>query len=466
MESPYRSFWLEQAGVALRGSVEPLRGRRACDVCIVGGGYVGLWTAITVKRVEPHARVILLEGAECGTGASGRNGGFVMSWWSKYSTLAKLVGVDEALRLCRTSAAVPSDLETFLAERRADAGMTRAGWMWTASSAAQGRPWEGLIGELADAGELPFMAVPVEDIRSRTGSTAMLRGVFESTCATVQPALLARHLRSAALDLGVELHEHSPMTGLQADEPPLVHTPHGSVRAGRVVLALGAWTGRHLPELRRSIIVVASDMVATARGADRLDALGMERGLAISDSRLMVNYFHRTADDRIAFGTAGGALAFGQRVDGRFQGASPRAAEVMTSLDRLYPDLGLRVAYNWTGPVDRSVSGIPFVLRHGRGGRVLAAAGFSGNGVGPSKVVARILCSLALGREDEWADSRLVVNSLRGFPPEPFRSLGGSLVRRAVARKERAEDAGGHAGPVTRRFAALAPAGLVPTDDS
>jgi hypothetical protein len=94
----------------------------------------------------------------------------------------------------------------------------------------------------------------------------------------------------------------------------------------------------------------------------------------------------------------------------------------------------------------------------------VCGAGFSGNGVAPTVLGGRILASLALGRDDEWSRCGLVREPPAGFPPEPVRHLGGRIVRAAVARKERAEDEGREPSRLVRRIAALAPAGLVPTD--
>jgi hypothetical protein len=100
-----KSMWLREA-LAAGGldQVAQLGGRVRADVCIVGGGYTGLWTAIKLKELEPSADVIVVEADVCGSGASGRNGGFVLSWWAKFNTLKKLCGSDEALRLGWASA--------------------------------------------------------------------------------------------------------------------------------------------------------------------------------------------------------------------------------------------------------------------------------------------------------------------------------------------------------------------------
>ncbi|MGZ4151711.1 MAG: FAD-dependent oxidoreductase, partial [Actinomycetota bacterium] len=78
-----RSFWLQEALAADRGEpAPPLAGRYAANVCVVGGGFAGLWTAVELSSREPSMRIALVEADICGGGASGRNGGFLSSsWW-------------------------------------------------------------------------------------------------------------------------------------------------------------------------------------------------------------------------------------------------------------------------------------------------------------------------------------------------------------------------------------------------
>jgi glycine/D-amino acid oxidase-like deaminating enzyme len=275
----------------------------------------------------------------------------------------------------------------------------------------------------------------------------------------VQPALLARGLRRIARERGVRIFERSPMTGLERGRPPAIRTTGGRVVADRIVLALNAWAAR-LRELRRALLVVASDIVATAP----MPEPPWDGGLSISDSRLLVNYYRTTLDGRLVFGRGGGAFAFAGRVGAVFEGPSPRAAEVEASMRSLYPDLaGVPVEASWSGPIDRTRTGLPFFGRLGGRPDILYAIGYSGNGVGPSYVGGRILASLALGLEDEWSRSGLVRDPLGSFPPEPVRYVGGLVVRAAVARKERAEDEGRAPSRLDTRLVSFAPAGLVPT---
>src|SRR5690349_15610793 len=92
------SLWLADVSDT-RGPVQRLDRDISADVAIIGGGFVGLWTALALKELEPGLRVVVLEAGHCGEGASGLNGGFVMSWWPKIASLVGICGVDDALWL-------------------------------------------------------------------------------------------------------------------------------------------------------------------------------------------------------------------------------------------------------------------------------------------------------------------------------------------------------------------------------
>jgi putative aminophosphonate oxidoreductase len=458
-----RSLWLDEALAADPGApAPPLAGETRADVCIVGGGYTGLWTALELREREPGLDVVLVEADICGGGASGRNGGFVLSWWAKFKTLRALLGEGEALRIARASADAVAEIGAFCEREGIDAHFRPDGWLWTATSDAQRGAWRATLAELERAGVAPFEELPADEVARRAGSPAHVAGIFEPTAATVQPALLARGLRRVALERGVRIFERTPMTGLERGR---VRTGGGSVAADRVVLATNAWAAR-VRELRRALVVIASDMVATEPFGERLARDGWADGVAISDSRLLVNYFRSTRDGRVAFGRGGGTLAFGGRVGSAFDGESPRAADVAAEWRRLYPQFAdVRTTAGWTGPIDRSVTSLPFFGRLREHPHVAYGVGFSGNGVGPSLLGGRILASLVLDADDDWSRCGLARGPVGRFPPEPARFVGGHVVRAAVARKERADDEGRRAGRLTRALAGLAPAGLVPVDD-
>jgi putative aminophosphonate oxidoreductase len=461
-----RSLWLQEAVRGGDGDRPPLRGDARADVCIVGGGFTGLWTALALTDRDPGLDVAIVEADICGGGASGRNGGFVLSLWAKFLALESVCGAAEALRLARASADAVGRIAAFCDEHRIDAHVREDGWLWTATNRAQLGAWDSTLASVEAHGEQPFERLEPAEVARRSGSPAHLAGVFEATAATVQPARLARGLRRVALERGVRIYEHSPMTRLDRSAPPVVHTPDGSVTADRVVIAMNAWATR-LREVRGAVVVIASDVIATEPIPERLREIGWTDGLCIDDSRLLVNYYRTTLDGRLVFGQGGGTLAFGGRVGAAFDGETPRLDEVRRGLRHIYPMLAdAAITHTWTGPIDRTVVGLPFFWRLGGRDDLLCGAGYSGNGVGPSRLGGDILASLALGADDEWSRCGLARGPAgRGLPPEPIRYLGGRLVREAVARKERAEDHGRRPPPRAVALAKLAPAGLVPVNE-
>lgn len=460
-----RSLWLEQAeATGAAGPAAPLRGDVVADVCVVGGGYTGLWTAIELLERQPSARVVLIEAETCGHAASGRNGGFCLSWWPKIETLIERVGVEEARTLAHASSEAIAAIGDFCAAEGIDAHYRRDGWIWTATSRAQEHAWRGALRACERIGERPFAPLSADEVRRRLGSPVHRGGVFEAGAATVHPGLLAVGLRAAARRRGLRLFERSCVVAVDRDEG-LVRTPQGTVRAGAVVLATSAWLSQER-RLARAVLPVSSDVVATEPVPDLLERIGWTDGTAVSNSRLMVDYYRTTRDGRIVFGRGGGAIAWRGRFGDAFD-HDPRRQDATTgALRRLVPALGdVAITHAWGGAVDRSSDGLPFFGRLPGRVPVVYGVGMSGNGVAPSVLAGRILASLALGADDRWSRCGLVAGVPGRFPPEPLRFLGGRLVRAAVQRKETREDDGLPVDWVTRRLAALAPSGFFKADD-
>ena len=456
-----RSLWLQEALAAEDGvASEELVQKVKADVCIVGGGYTGLWTALRLAELEPGVSIALVEADICGGGPSGRNGGFALSWWPKVETFVKRVGEEEAFRLARISAEAVDELGAFCEREGIDAHFRRGGWLWTATSPAQLGSWDGAVAAAARAGEQPFELLSAEETQRRTGSPVHLGAAYEARAATVQPALLARGLRRVAVARGVRIFERSPMLELDRDRG-IVRTPSGSVEADAVVLATGAWLAS-VPELRRGIVAVSSDMVATAPMPERLEEAGWTGGESISNSRLMVHYYRTTQDGRIAFGQGGHRHAFGGRVeDGFFAHGDSAEQQLRRDLVRLVPYAeGVEVTHAWGGPIDRTADGAPIFGRLPGAVPIVYGVGYSGNGVAPSLTAGKILASSVLGRDDEWSGCGLNRGVVGSFPPEPIRYVGGFVVRAAVKRKESREDNGRSVDPLTRRVAGLAPQGF------
>jgi putative aminophosphonate oxidoreductase len=460
------SYWLAQA-MQSEQRYEPIVLDRQvlADVCIVGGGFTGLWTALEIKKQRPESEVVLIDRGLCGSGASGRNGGFVLSLWAKYLSLEKMCGEDEALRLCRASTQAIIDLQEFCRRHSIDAEMRMDGWLWAATSEAQAGAWDGTVSALERLGEEAFDRFTPAGAAALGGSPAHSAGVFERISASVQPAKLARGLKACAEQAGVRIYECSPMVRLERGLPATVHCELGSVKAQKVVLAMNAW-GSAFSEIRKAIVVVASDIIVTRPLPELLTRLGWHNGMTISDCRMLVHYYRTTHDGRIVFGKGGGSghLAYGGNIAGRFDGASKIANTVTKHMRKIYHDIAPNdVTQSWMGPIDRSRNGLPLFGSLSGDGNILYGVGYSGNGVGPSILGGKILGALALDIENEWAQCGLVQPLRRAFPPEPFRYFGGRLVCDAIRKVDLAADQGRSATLLVKTIAGLAPAGLSPT---
>lgn len=464
-ELTHRSLWLQEALPAedpdLAGRRQ-LSGRTRAEVCILGGGYCGLWTALHLKEREPSLDVAIVEADVCGGGASGRNGGFALSWWSKLGTLAKLCGEDDGMWIAEQAEQSVRTIGEVAAREGFDCDFVHAGWLWVASAAAQVDTWSSTVEECTSRGREIFRPLSREEAQARGGSPHYLGGVFDPTAARVQPAQLARGLRKAALARGVRIFEDSPVVAVEGRRPLVVRTRTGAVEAGTVVSALNSWTVG-LPQfhrLRRAVVTVSSDIVATAPAPVRLAEIGWTGGECVSDSRLRVHYQRTTPDGRIVFGKGGGQVAFAGHFGDSFHYDRRLCDETTRNLRWLYPGFAdVDVTHAWSGPIDRTMTGLPFFGRAPGHERFFYGVGFSGNGVAPCVTGGRILASLVLGTDDRWAGCALAQGPKQLFPPEPIRFVGGLVVREAVKRKEQHEDAGTEPPGILKTLAGLAPAG-------
>jgi len=204
VHGPTAPWWQEEAPPD--DELEPLAGDTDADVAIVGGGFTGLWTALELKRLSPDTRVVLLEAARCGDGASGRNGGFLHGYWASLPRLVDLFGPEEAVALARESTGV-YDAVRALGE---DVWLTEGGMLTVAIGPAHDAELEHAVAVAAAVGA-PEQAVPIERGGLSVDSPAFRGAVFYRDAATVQPARLVRALRRAAVSAGVEIHERTPM---------------------------------------------------------------------------------------------------------------------------------------------------------------------------------------------------------------------------------------------------------------
>ena len=433
-----RSWWLREALAQDPGAeCPPLNKDIKADVVIVGGGFTGLWTAYFLHERNPDLGIAILEQDICGGGPSGRNGGFASGWWDELHGLVTLYGVEGAVKACRAITTSIDSIGKFCEGNGIDASYRRSGYMYAITVEANQRARDEMVALAREVGatEELYELSPAE-VQARCASPAFRAGAFMRDGASVQPARLARGLRRVVLERGVTIHEGTRVTRLDGTTAV---TPRGRVDASHAVLAVNAW-GIGWPQLSRKLVAWSSYIVMTAPAPEKLEEIGWTGGELITDFRTSLRYFRTTRDGRVAFGGGGGRAR--RSVDDMFTHDARAVAETAEGFRLMFPSFsGVPIEDAWGGPIDVSPTHLPTFGRVGDSS-VYYAAGYTGNGVAPTHLAGQVLADLITGADSDNVRLPMVNAKAVTFPPEPFRSWGAAVVRRAMIEKETAEEHG------------------------
>jgi glycine/D-amino acid oxidase-like deaminating enzyme len=459
------SLWLQEA-MAAEPDFQPvlLQGDSRADVCIVGGGFTALWTALRLKEHSPALDIAIVEAGLCGHGASGRNSGATGHWWGRLPVLLRLLGKDDGLQVLQASVDVLDGMRAFIAQNEIDCDLRLETSVWSTTFPHQPGAWLPMF-KAAEATAVtpPHRVLSKAEIKDLFGDAPYFSGVAEDNAMRLQPARLARALRKLAIARGVRVYETSPVTRI-ASEPGhvSVHGEGGTVRAAKVLLAANAWMA-HLPQLKPFIAVTSSEIVVTEAVPALLEQRGLRRRPGGINSRTMMNYGGVTPAGRVYMGRGGGSIAWGNRIGPEFDFSARMTSEVERDLRYHYPELrDVPVAAAWSGPIDRSPTGLPWFSTLQGDARIHYAIGYSGHGMGATALAGHVLASQLLERDDAWAGlGKLFLRARSGwYPPEPVRWIAAHAIRNAVARREEAMRAGRAPTKLDTRLASYAMSSL------
>ena len=432
------SFWHD----TVPGPLAPrprLDGDAEADVCVVGAGYTGLWTAYYLAGLDPTVRVRVVERETAGFGASGRNGGWCSALFpASVATVARRYGRDRALALARALQDAVDEVGRVTRAEGIDAHYAKGGTVGLARTPVQLGRARAAVEEARrwGLGEDDLRLLGPAEARAVLGASHVLGGTYTPHCAAIHPARLVRGLADAAERRGVLIHERTPVTRLS---PGRVETPYGVVRARHVVRATEGYTPG-LPGHRRTIAPVYSLMLATEPlPASFWDATGLRRRETFTDHRHLIVYGQRTADDRIAFGGRGAPYHFGSAVRPAFD-REPAVFEALRAvLVELFPALrDAAISHTWGGPLGVPRDWFASVGLDRRTGMAWAG-GYVGDGVGASNLGGRTLAVLVLSRDTELTRLPWVGHRSRRWEPEPLRWLGVNAGLRMMTSADAAE---------------------------
>lgn len=433
-------YWLD--ALPPRDPQPPLHGAASADLCIVGGGFTGLWAALHAKREDPSRDVLLLEAATIAFGASGRNGGFAESSLTHgiSNGLARFAKEMETLERL--------GLESF-AGMRADiaAHAIDCGWEETGSLAVSMEPhedeWLEEEVELARRFGHDVTLLERDELAQQVRSPLYRRAVWQrSGSALVDPARLASGLLDAALRAGVRVHEHSAALGLHDDggDSVTVTTAAGSVRARRVLLGTSAFPPL-LARLKQFIAPVYDYVLMTEPlSAAQREAIGWRGRQGIGDMGNQFHYYRLTDDGRILFGGYDAVYRYGGPVSTHWDTAEVDTfGRLSKHFAAIFPQLAdVRFSHRWGGAID-TCSRFSVFFGTAHGGKVSYAVGYTGLGVAATRFGAQVALDLVDGRETEATKLRYVRSKPVPFPPEPLRTGVIQLTRGRLAAADRNE---------------------------
>ncbi len=403
-----RPFWLDDVGPRTRFA--PLRGDATTDLAIVGGGFLGLWSAILAKERDPARRVILLEGNQVGWAASGRNGGFCEASLTHGEENGQRRWAEEVEQLHALGMRNLDEIAQAVERYQIDCDFERTGVMAVAVEPYQ-------VESLRGAGTMS-----AQQARAEVASPTFLSARWDKEgTAMLHPGKLVTGLARVAAELGVQIHEKSRVSSLKpAGSGVRLQTAGGSVTAARVVLATNAFPS--LLKRYRSHTIPVYDYVLMTEplNAGQLAAVGWKHRQGLADLGNQFHYYRITRDNRILFGGYDAVYNFGGKVDAKHDDRPESFERLASHFFTTFPQLeGLRFTHRWGGAIDTCSRFCAF-FADAHDGRVAHAAGFTGLGVGATRFAANVLLDKVDGLDTERTRLRMVRETPMPFPPEPL----------------------------------------------
>lgn len=400
----------------------PLDSDLDADVVVVGGGLTGLSSAYHLCKAMPAKRVVLLEAAVCGNGASGRNGGMVLTMTEDRYMQLRDPTLDR--RIYELTSQNIASLQTLARQQGIDCELEQNGALQTLCSSGEVKDAKAFCSRARDAG-LPFEYWDRDRTAAAIGAQGYHGALFDPRGGQVHPGKLVGLWKAAAIAAGVDIHDNTAVVEIEEGATHQVRTATGRrVRAPVLVLATNAYTSR-LGYLRGAVAPIFDYVAMTPVLSEaQLTAAGWRALIPFNDTRTETCYAGLTRDGRIHFGGGSVDYSFNDGMRGR-PNAALRYAELHKEFARLFPSLA-DVAFEsaWSGSVDMSLDGSPSVGSIGRHGNIFYGIGFSGHGVNLTSVCGRIIADLVAGAGEQWRWLPFVNRLPPYIPNEPFRWLG------------------------------------------
>ena len=368
-----------------------LAGAETCDVCVIGGGYTGLSTALHLA--SRGYDVILLEARRLGFGASGRNGGQVGSGQRvEQDDLENMVGQDHAHQLWALGEESKSTVQELIAKHSIDCDY-KSGVIHAELKPKNLHYTYDYVEKLQrEYGYELIEALDGPAIRDALGTQAYYGGSMDRGAGHLHPLNYALGLGRACVDAGVRIFEDTRVTGIKRGEPATVETENGDITAGFVALGCNGYLGTMEPQAGARVMPINNFIIATEPlGADMARSL-IRDDVAVADSKFVVNYFRLSADNRLLFG---GGESYGYRFP---KDITTKARAPML---KIYPQLkNTTIDFAWGGTLAVTMNRMPDFRR--LSANIFSASGYSGHGVAMATLAGKLMAEAISGTAERF----------------------------------------------------------------
>ncbi|MDH4655994.1 FAD-binding oxidoreductase [Pseudomonas sp. JS3066] len=373
----------------------PLVGEEVADVCIVGGGFSGLNTAIELAK--RGRSVVLLEARQIGWGASGRNGGqLIRGVGHGVEQFESVIGAEGVRSLKLMGLEAVEIVRRRVAEFSIDCDLT---WGYC-DLANKPRDLAGFAEDMEELKGLGYRhemrLLQAHEMRSVVGSDRYVGGLVDMGSGHLHPLNLALGEAAAAHSLGVRLFEHSAVTRIDYGPEVKVHTARGHVRAKTLVLGCNAYMNDLNSTLGGKVLPAGSYVIATEPLSADLAHQLLPQNMAVCDQRVALDYYRLSADNRLLFG---GAC--------HYSGRDPAdiAAYMRPKMLKVFPQLeNLRIDYHWGGMIGIGANRLPQIGKLPDQPNVYFAQAYSGHGVNATHLAGQLLAEAICGEQSNGFD--------------------------------------------------------------
>jgi len=372
--------------------LQPLDGSCRADVCIVGGGYTGLSSALHLAK--RGYKVVLLEARKVGWGASGRNGGHLGSGQRKDQiALEKMLDNASAHQLWELAQEAKVVSRSLIAEYDIECDL-KAGAAHPNHKPGYDNGTRTYVEHLRNHyhyDQIEFLER--EEMAVIVGSDGYYGGSMDYGAGHLHPLNYVLGLAHAAIQNGAILHDSTVVEGYQEGSTILISTNRGTVEADSIVLACNGYLGKLDRRLSGKIMPINNFMVATEPlDEERFNEIN-PKDIAISDSRFVVNYYRMSADKRLLFG---GGENYRQNFPQDIK------SFVRKPMLEVYPQLAnTAIDYAWGGTLAVTLNRMPHFGRFGKHNTYFAQ-GYSGHGVALATLAGKLIADAIAGEAEKF----------------------------------------------------------------